>query len=95
MTFRFVLNFTDVLDDRVACDRVEGSEKRVPLIENGENIELSDENKIDYLNRVIKWRLVTSLQLQTRAAFEDFTNWTRKTMDRLAISCQIQDFSNC
>lgn len=89
------LDFTDVLDDRVACDRVKGSEKRVPLIDHGEDTEVNNENKIEYLKRVIKWRLVTSLQLQTRAVLRGlYTIVTRKTMDRLADLISAQDFSN-
>jgi hypothetical protein len=89
------MDFTDVLDDRLACDRIKGSESRVPLIPDGEAVDVTNKNKTEYLNRVLKWRLVTSLQLQTRAILQGlYTIVTRETMDRLADLVSAQDFSN-
>lgn len=52
------LVFDDVLDDRGASEAtVKGAEARVPIVEGGEDIDVTDANKHDYLNALAARRL--------------------------------------
>lgn len=89
------LDFTDVLDDRAAAQRLAGSEARVPLLPGGESVPVTAANKDDYVQRICRWRMLTSIQLQTQAVLRGLhTIVTKDTLRSLGAMITPTELSN-
>lgn len=66
-------DITGVIDQEfVAEERIYGESKNVPLKEGGENIQVTEENKEEYVKLVVSHRLQYSIKDQIQAFLAGF-----------------------